>query len=103
MPMTFRISTTPDGGVLLAIEGELDSTIGRDLREELEALVKRRPPRVEVDLSRLLTIDSAGVGTLVALYKNVRAQGGVLTITGLRDQPLAIFRLLKLDQALTGG
>ena len=66
MPMTFRISTTPDGAVLLAIEGELDSMISRDLREELEALVKRRPPRVEVDLSRLLTIDSAGVGTLVA-------------------------------------
>ena len=103
MAVTFRTSTTPDGTVVLAIEGELDSMMSRELREELEALVKRRPPRVEVDLSRLLTIDSAGVGTLVALYKNVRAQGGTLMLTGLRDQPLAIFRLLKLDQALTGG
>lgn len=101
--MTFQISTTLDGAVLLAIEGELDSTIGRDLREELEALVKRRPPRVVVDLSRLHSIDSAGVGTLVSLYKRVRAQGGTFTVTGLQDQPLAIFRLLKLDQALTGG
>ena len=43
-PMTFRISATPDGAALLAIEGELDSTSSRDMREELEALVKRRPP-----------------------------------------------------------
>ena len=27
----------------------------------------------------------------------------MLTITGLRDQPLAIVRLLKLDRALLGG
>ena len=56
-----------------------------------------------VDLSRLHTIDSAGVGTLVSLYKSVRAQGGSVTITGLQDQPLAIFRLLKLDRTLVGG
>ena len=103
VPMTFRISTTPDGAVLLAIEGALDSTTSRDLSEQLEALVKRRLPRVEVDLSRLHTIDSAGVGTLVSLYKSVRAQGGTFTITGLKDQPLAIIRLLKLDRVLTGG
>ena len=75
MPMTFAVSTTPDGADLLSIEGELDSTSSRDLREELEALVKRGPSRVVVDLSRLHTIDSAGIGTLVSLYKRVRARG----------------------------
>ena len=49
------------------------------------------------------TIDSSGVGMLVSLYKGMRAQGGQLTITGLQDQPLAIFRLLKLHQVLTDG
>ena len=52
-------------------------------------------------LPRLKTIDSSGVGVLVSLYKRVRAQGGEVLVIGL-DQPLAIFKLLKLNRALTG-
>jgi len=102
MPTTFEVSTTPEG-VRVAIEGDLDSGTTRDLRDELQALLTQKPGRLEVDLSRLHTIDSSGVGMLVSLYKGMRAQGGQLTITGVRDQPLAIFRLLKLDRALLGN
>jgi anti-anti-sigma regulatory factor len=47
-------------------------------------------------------LDSSGVGALVALYKRIRAQGGDVVMTGLRDQPLAIFRLLRLDRVMLG-
>jgi len=103
MPTTFEVSTTPEGAVRVAIVGDLDSGTTRELRDELQALLTRKPARLEVDLSRLHTIDSSGVGMLVSLYKGMRAQGGQLTITGVRDQPLAIFRLLKLDRALLGN
>jgi anti-sigma B factor antagonist len=103
MAATLQVSTTPEGVVRVAIEGDLDSVTTRGLRDELQALLKRKPRRLEVDLSQLHTIDSSGVGMLVSLYKGVRAQGGQLTITGLRDQPLAIFRLLKLDRGLLGS
>ena len=73
-----------------------------DLRSELEKLLARRPPRVEVDLSSLRMLDSSGVGALVSLYKRVRAQGGEVVVVGLRDQPLAIFRLLRLDRVMNG-
>ena len=48
-------------------------------------------------------VDSSGVGALVSLYKRVRAQGGDVVITGLRDQPLAIFKLLRLDRVMAGS
>jgi anti-anti-sigma factor len=48
-------------------------------------------------------LDSSGVGALVSLYKRVRAQGGDVVVTGLRDQPLAIFRLLRLDRVMVGA
>ena len=51
-----------------------------------------------VDLSGLDLIDSSGVAGLVALYKRVRANGGHVTVTGARDQPLAIFKLLRMDK-----
>ena len=103
MPATFQVSMAPEGIVRLAIEGDLDGVNTPGLRDELQALLTRKPERLEVDLSRLQTIDSSGVGMLVSLYKGVRAHGGQITITGLRDQPLAIFRLLNLDRALLGN
>jgi anti-sigma B factor antagonist len=58
---------------------------------------------VEVDLSRLRIVDSSGVGALVSLYKRLRAQGGEMVVSGLQNQPLAIFRLLRLDRVMSGG
>lgn len=103
MAATFNVSKTPEGGVRLSIGGELDSVTTRGLRDQVQALLDQRPPRLEVDLSQLHTIDSAGVGMVVSLYKGMRAYGGQVTITGLRDQPLAIFRLLKLDRGVLGN
>jgi len=34
------------------------------------------------------------------LFKAVRAYGSTLDVVGVRDQPLAIFRLLHLDRVL---
>ena len=51
-----------------------------------------------VDLSGLDLIDSSGVAALVKLYKGVRGVGGTIEMTGARDQPLAIFKLLRMDK-----
>jgi anti-sigma B factor antagonist len=101
--MTFSISVNEAGVLRLAIGGELDVVSVTDLRGEIEGLLAREPRRLEVDLSSLRMLDSSGVGALVSLYKRVRASGGEVVIVGLRDQPLAIFRLLRLDRVMTGG
>jgi anti-sigma B factor antagonist len=100
--MTFTISTAEDGTARLAIEGELDAVSVSELRPELEKLLARQPSRIDVDLARLRMVDSSGVGALVSLYKRARAQGGSVVVNGLRDQPLAIFRLLRLDRVMVG-
>jgi anti-sigma B factor antagonist len=101
--MTFEIVTIDERMTRLLIEGELDAISVFELRPDLDALVNRRPQRVEVDLSRLRIVDSSGVGAIVSLYKRVRAQGGEVVVTGLQNQPLAIFRLLRLDRVMMGG
>jgi anti-sigma B factor antagonist len=98
--MTFLISTDDQGVTHVSIEGELDAVSVADLRADLEKLLARQPSRVNVDLNRLRMVDSSGVGAIVSLYKRVRAQGGSVVVTGLRDQPLAIFRLLRLDRVM---
>jgi len=101
--MTFSISNVDSGVIRLVIEGELDAVTVSELRAEIEKLLTRPAKRVDVDLSRLRMIDSSGVGALVSLYKRVRANGGNVVVQGLRDQPLAIFRLLRLDRVMVGS
>jgi anti-sigma B factor antagonist len=101
--MTFSISTNEAGVIRLSIEGELDAVTVSDLRTEIERLLMQPIARVEVDLAQLRMLDSSGVGALVSLYKQVRARGGEVVVLGLRDQPLAIFRLLRLDRVMLGA
>ena len=86
---------------LLKIEGALDALSAPDLRPTLDALVTEGRKKVVVDLSGLRLVDSSGIGVIVSLFKRIGAQGGTVRVTGLRDQPLAIFRLLRLDRVFT--
>ena len=101
--MTVTITAGEAGSTRIAIEGELDTVTVGDLREQINKLVEKEPSRVDVDLSALRMLDSSGVGALVSLYKRVRAYGGQVVMIGLRDQPLAIFRLLRLDRVMIGA
>ncbi|HEY2745057.1 MAG TPA: STAS domain-containing protein, partial [Polyangia bacterium] len=66
-----------------------------------DALVAEKRPAITVDLTDLRLIDSSGVGAIVSLYKRMRALGAKVEVVGLKDQPLAIFRLLRLDRIFT--
>ncbi len=97
--MTFKLSTE-SGVSTLRIEGELDANSVVELRPIISKIGEERPSQVLVDLAALRLIDSSGVGAIVALFKVVRAYGGTLDVVGVRDQPLAILRLLHLDRVL---
>jgi anti-sigma B factor antagonist len=82
----------------LEIDGTLDAVTAPELRSVVDQLVNERRREVTLDLTSLRLIDSSGVGVIVSLFKRIRANGGQVKITGLRDQPRAIFRLLRLDR-----
>jgi len=82
----------------LTIRGSLDINSAPALAEEIDKIVATKPAKVTVDLGSLDLIDSSGVAALVKLYKGVRGGGGAITIAGARDQPLAIFKLLRMDK-----
>lgn len=97
MPTPFEVQRNPTE-TRLAVRGSLDINSAPALAEEIDTIVAGRPPKVIVDLSGLDLIDSSGVAALVKLYKGVRGAGGTVSITGARDQPLAIFKLLRMDK-----
>src|SRR5262249_41039403 len=76
----------------------LDINSAPALAEEIDKIVAARPAKVVVDLAMLDLIDSSGVAALVKLYKGVRNTGGAMTISGARDQPRALFKLLRVHK-----
>jgi anti-sigma B factor antagonist len=100
--MDFNLDTVKNASVL-KIQGELDAMSVPDLKPALRRIGEKRPTKVLVDLSRLRLIDATGVGAIVGLFKTVRAYDGSLAVVGVRDQPLAILRLLQLDRVLGHG
>ena len=82
----------------LTIRGSLDINTAPNLAEEIDRILAGKPGKVAVDLAPLDLIDSSGVAALVKLYKGVRGGGGHIQIFGARDQPLAIFKLLRMDK-----
>jgi anti-sigma B factor antagonist len=94
-------TTNIEGGtVTLNITGELDAVSVPDLRPALDDLISKGHKKIVIDLSGLRLIDSSGVGAIVYLFRKLRAVGGTVSVKGASDQPLAILRLLKLDQIL---
>ncbi len=82
----------------LTVRGSLDINTAPALAEEIDKIIAAKPTKVDVDLSPLDLIDSSGVAALVKLYKGIRSTGGAVNMKGARDQPLAIFKLLRMDK-----
>jgi anti-sigma B factor antagonist len=80
------------------VRGMLDVNTAPGLAELVDEIIAERRTKVVVDLAELDIIDSSGVAVLVKLYKGVRGVGGQVQVTGARDQPLAIFKLLRMDK-----
>jgi anti-sigma B factor antagonist len=97
VPIEF--SRTDQGDISnVRIAGTLDVNTATEIGPVIDGLVAERRTRVVVDLGGLDLIDSSGVAVLVAMYKRVRAVGGQVQVTNARDQPLAIFKLLRMDK-----
>lgn len=100
--MALTFSTTDDTNdnteLVLKLGGQLDALSAPELMPTIDKIIAEKSTIVVVDLSELDLIDSSGVAAIVALYKRSRANGGKIRVTGARDQPLAIFKLLRMDK-----
>ena len=82
----------------ISIRGELDALSAPELRPTVDSLVEQKIKNIVVDVGNLELIDSSGVAVLVSLYKRTKAHGGQMLVTGARNQPLAVFKLLRIDR-----
>ena|SRR5215831_8794919 len=100
--MPFRREDTEDA-TSFWIMGSLDARTVPELRAAFVAFLDAGGKKATLELTGLRLIDSEGVSSIVWLYKRLIERGGELRVLGLSDQPLAVFRLLRLDRILPLG
>jgi anti-anti-sigma factor len=69
-------------GSLIRLRGELDVATAPDLERRLEILIRRGVHHLVVDLAELAFCDLAGVRVLLGADRQLRADGGRLTLLG---------------------
>jgi anti-sigma B factor antagonist len=83
---------------VLALKGEIDLHVSPVITASLQSMVKKKPKRLVVDLSKVNYIDSSGLATLIETMQNVEEYGGKFALAGLQENVRTIFEISRLDQ-----
>ena len=90
-----------DGATILDLQGRI--TIGEGdvaLREAVQEAVGAGASSILLNMSRVRTIDSSGVGELIAAYTTVTNRGGKLGLFGLPKRVLGVLQITQLVTVL---
>jgi anti-sigma B factor antagonist len=83
----------------IKLEGPFDRRTSPEIRKKLLRVIRQESPHeVEIDLSGVSSMDTAGVAVLVEVLKSVSETGGELRLTGLNKNAARIIHLARLDQ-----
>lgn len=83
---------------LLAVEGPMIFARAVELRATLLASLSERPSPIQLDLSSVTELDSAGVQLLLLLKMTAKARGISLRVVGQSSIVLRTLELLRLDE-----
>lgn len=102
MQPEFSLSQEPlrDGGVVVAVSGEIDLFTSPELKAALTEAIEADMDRIVVDLTETTFLDSTALGVLIGALKRLRARGGRLTIVNVDDSIAKTFEITSLDQIL---
>jgi anti-anti-sigma factor len=84
----------------ISFEGRIGIDNSNAMRNRLGAALKLKPKQIEVDLSRVTSVDISGLATLVEASRIARHQGTQLRIGGIQGQVQLLFAITRLDQIL---
>lgn len=86
------------GRTELVLAGEIDLHASPELREQLHAFAKKKPPVLLLNFSDVTYIDSSGLATLVEYVRDSKKFGGKLALFGLQPKVKMVFELVRLNE-----
>src|SRR5438552_5783750 len=83
---------------VLPLEGDIDLHVSPVVTEALNAMIKKKPERIVIDLSLATYIDSAGVAALMLAKQEVEEYGGKFFLSGVQETIRLILETSRLDR-----
>lgn len=96
--MTIHQQQLSDGVWAVAVQGRLDQSQNPALEQQLSALLVQGACWLIVDLSETTYINSGGLRTLVAAWREAKRQEGGLVLCGLSPRLHDLFRMVGFDK-----
>lgn len=88
---------------VLQLQGSLDAFTFHDLDDILTQLVEAGKYHLRLDLEKLVSLDSTGLGLLLATHRQVRRFGGRLAVEKMGANIGNVFNLLGFLRLLDGS
>jgi len=85
------------GLLCVTLVGRLIAASAEDFTKQIAGSVETCP-NVLCDLSQMTHIDSSGLGVLVRLLQQCKAQGGLCRLAGLQAHPRIVFDITKVSR-----
>ncbi len=89
--------TRNDDHLLIAMSGELTIHTAPDFHKSLLDMNQSSGGHWVFDLEKVSYIDSAGVGTLVDLFRRNKKNDSRMSLVGMNKQVRSVFEITKLD------
>lgn len=89
-----------DNTFYVSLAGEIDAYTAPKVREELMKPAEDKGVKMIIDLSNVNYMDSTGLGIFVGLFKQLRANDGDLTLTGMSERLQRLFDITGLADVM---
>src|SRR5438105_7228803 len=96
-----QINRQPRGDTVeLKVEGRIDGYWSDHLAAAVDQEIRQGSHHIQLDLSQVAFLSSAGIGTLVRLYKDLKSIQGSFAVSNCSRNVLKVIQLSKLEDVL---
>ncbi len=81
----------------VSIQGQVNIDTSGGVRLTIAKALSSMPPKVTVDLSKVIYMDTSGLATLLEASRIARQQGTRLVLEGLYGQPRELLHFSQID------
>ena len=97
--MKFNTELTDDATILEIPIDALDAGNVVEFKNDIAPILDKCD-FVIFDMNRVNFIDSSGIGAILSCLRKLHNQGGGLSMFGVRDQVLQLFKLVRIDRII---
>jgi anti-sigma B factor antagonist len=84
--------------LFVKVIGAIDTFAAENLKLELKEIILQKPQKVVMDLSKVPTMGSLGVGKILMFFKSLKESNSIFEIKGIHENLFPFFKAVKLDK-----